>query len=259
MSRLGTARPREAIVLSAGQGKRLLPLTADRPKCSLEVGGQWVIHWQIDALLEAGIERVCPVLGYGAERVESSLAARYGRERVQPLFNPFFSVADNLASCWMAREAMQADFLLLNGDTLFEAGVLERLLDSPPAPVTLAVDHKPSYDDDDMKVQLDGRRLVRVGKTLPAAAVNAESIGMMVFRGHGPQLFRDALEEAMRAPSGLRRWYLSVIDALADDDVVQVCSIDGLRWAELDFPADLDDVEAVVTAGASARSLGQGS
>ena len=67
MTSSGTARPREAIVLSAGQGKRLLPLTADRPKCSLEVGGQWVIHWQIDALLEAGVERVRPVLEAAGE------------------------------------------------------------------------------------------------------------------------------------------------------------------------------------------------
>lgn len=245
-------------MLSAGQGKRLLPLTADRPKCSLEVGGQWVINWQIDALLQAGIERVRPVLGYGAEQVESALASRYGRERVQPLFNPFFSVADNLASCWIARDAMRDDFLLLNGDTLFESAVLERLLDSPPAPVTLAVDRKSSYDDDDMKVQLDGQRLVRVGKTLPASAVGAESIGMMVFRGQGPALFRDALDEAMRAMSGLRRWYLSVIDSLAGEGAVRVCSIQGLRWAELDFPADLEDVEAVVGEGGAGQSLLQG-
>ena len=257
MKTSGTARPREAIVLSAGQGKRLLPLTADRPKCSLDVGGQWVIHWQIDALLEAGVERVRPVLGYGAERVEVALAERYGADRVEPLFNPFFSVADNLASCWMARDAMHDDFLLLNGDTVFETAVLERLLDSPAAPITLAVDHKASYDDDDMKVQLEGRRLVRVGKTLPAASVDAESIGMMLFRGDGPALFRNALEEAMRAPSGLRRWYLSVIDSLAEAGPVQVCSIEGLRWAELDFPADLEDVEAVVAAGPSARARGQ--
>lgn len=246
MNRSDHQSVRDAVVLSAGQGKRLLPLTADRPKCLLEIGGQTVIEWQVDALLDAGIERVRPVLGYGAEQVETVLARRYDGTQVQPLFNPFYGVADNLASCWMAREAMGGPFLLLNGDTVFEPAVLRRLLDSPAAPVTLAVDRKDRYDDDDMKVQLEGTRLKRVGKTLSAELVNGESIGMMVFRDGGPALFRGALEEAMRESQGLRRWYLSVIDSLAGDGAVRACSIAGLRWAELDFPEDVADVEAVV-------------
>lgn len=241
-------RPRRAIILSAGQGKRLLPHSADRPKCLIELEGRAVIEHQIDCLIGAGFEQVSVVVGYGATQVEQRLRRRYqdAPVRIEPLFNPFFELADNLASCWMARAAMQEDFLLLNGDTLFEPAVLERLLAAPPRPITLAIDRKRAYDADDMKVILQGDRLMRVGKKLDLQVVNGESIGMMVFRGAGGALFRDALERLMRAPEALSRWYLSVIDELAATGQVFAQSIEGLAWAELDFPHDLDQARRLV-------------
>ncbi|TBW00305.1 phosphocholine cytidylyltransferase family protein [Azotobacter chroococcum] len=232
-------------MLSAGQGRRLLPFTENSPKCLLDIAGRSVIEWQIDALLAAGIGHVTVVVGYGAEQVERVLSDRYGTGTVATLYNPFFEVADNLASCWMARQAMQDEFLLLNGDTLFELAVLERLLEAPPRPITLAIDRKAGYDSDDMKVCLDGERLTRVGKTLPLAHIDGESIGMMYFQPQGAALFRQTLEAQMRRPEALQRWYLSIIDQLAQDTgQVFVQSIEGLSWGELDFPADLESVRA---------------
>lgn len=229
----------KAIVLSAGQGRRLLPLTESAPKCAVDLHGRSLLDWQIDQLLACGVDEVVVVTGFGAERVDALLARRQDRALLRSLYNPFFEVADNLASCWLARTEMDRDFLLLNGDTLFEPAVLRRLLESPPKPVTLAVDHKVHYDDDDMKVQLDAGRLLEVGKDLPAQRVDGESIGLMFFRGQGPALFRAALEAAMSSPRGLKQWYLSVIGELAGHGRVWTCSIQGLDWAEVDYPLDL--------------------
>src|SRR5690606_1159359 len=183
-----------------------------------------------DALLGAGIAHVSVVTGFHAGAVESLIAERYPAGNVGTVFNPFYEVADNLASCWMARGAMDTDFVLLNGDTVFEPAVIERVLASPAAPITLTVDHKSAYDDDDMKVQLDGTRVVHVSKTLAHDQVNAESIGLLYFRGQGPAIFRSAIDRALRHPTSLRLWYLSVVDALAGDGVVHACSVRGLRW-----------------------------
>jgi choline kinase len=156
------------------------------------------------------------------------------------LYNPFFASTDNLVSCWVARVEMQQDFLLLNGDTLFDATVLEKLLAAPAQPVTLAVGSKDRYDDDDMKVIRAGDRLVHVGKKLPLGQVDAESIGMMTFTGDGPRLFRDAIEQAIRTPEALKQWYLSLIDSLAQRGVVYTKSIPAQRWTEVDSVADLE-------------------
>ena len=229
----------KAIILSAGQGTRLLPLTARSPKCTVALQGRALIDWQIDQLAACGIDDVVVVTGFGAEHVEEVLRRRTDGGGWKTVYNPFFEVADNLASCWMARTEMNEDFFLLNGDTLFEPTVVQRLLDSPVNPVTLATDHKAHYDDDDMKVQLAGRRLSRVGKDLPRDQVDGESIGLMLFREEGPSLFREALERAMRRPGALGQWYLSVIGQMAQAGHVWTQSIEGLDWAEVDYPLDL--------------------
>ncbi|MGB5179809.1 MAG: phosphocholine cytidylyltransferase family protein [Gammaproteobacteria bacterium] len=230
----------KAIILSAGHGRRLLPMTAEIPKCLLDIEGRTVVEWQIDHLLENGVNHITVVVGYGAVRVQSLLDQRYGEKRIKTIYNPFFDVSDNLATVWMAREEMSGDFLLLNGDTLFEPAVVMRLLDSPLKPITLARDQKSRYDSDDMKVCLDGNRLLRIGKDLDADSVDGESIGMLLFREQGGGLFRDAINRAMYAPVALQQWYLSVIDQLASTGHVWSQSINGLQWGELDYPVDLD-------------------
>ena len=233
-----------AILLSAGQGRRLLPMTADTPKCLLPVAGKPVLEWQLNALLEAGVDEIAIVTGYRPDKVETLVREHHAGQRITPIFNPFFDVSDNLASCWMAREFMSGDFLLMNGDVILDRQVIERVLSSPRAPIVLTVDHKKSFDDDDMKVQLDGTLVRHVSKKLARELVNAESIGLLYFRDQGPALFRTAVEQALRHPQGLRQWYLSVVDHLAGQGVVSACSIDGLPWIELDFPADLAAAEA---------------
>ncbi len=234
-----------AVVLSAGQGRRLLPLTADRPKCLIRIGDRSLLEWQVDALLKAGVKEVVVVSGYRTDLVESVVKKRYLRRRVRVEFNPFFDISDNLASCWIARGVMEEDFLLLNGDIIFEAEVLERVLASESAPITLTVNLKDEYDDDDMKVKTSRGLVRRVSKTLAPQQTDCESIGMLYFRGKGPALFRAAVDKAMRHPTSLKLWYLSIIDALAAEGVVKPCVVTGLKWAELDFPGDLEAAQAV--------------
>ena len=135
---------------------------------------------------------------------------------------------------------MDRDFVLLNGDTLFEPAVLDSLLAAPEAPITMAIDRKDGYDSDDMKVRLDGTRLVEVGKSLTSQKIDGESIGMMRFSGEGPGRFAGVLNEIMHTPNGISWWYLKAIGVLADQGFVQTHSIEGLTWGEVDFKEDLD-------------------
>lgn len=233
-----------AIILSAGAGKRLLPLTEKTPKCLLEVAdGVSILSFQLRTLAASGVPEATVVVGFGADRIEEHLAAHPvpGLE-VRTLYNPFYGSSDNLLSAWAARVHMGDDFLLLNGDALFEPGVLQTLLETPLAPVTLTVNTKKSYDEDDMKVSLEGGRLTGIAKTLPREGVDAESIGLMRFNGRGSEAFQDALEEAVREPSALNLWWLSAVDRLAEAVPVQALDITGLWWSEVDTAEDLDRV-----------------
>ncbi|MCH7709051.1 MAG: phosphocholine cytidylyltransferase family protein [Myxococcales bacterium] len=235
----------KAIVLSAGQGKRLLPLTESAPKCMLTIDGdRSILEIQLRTLAACGVERTTVVAGFGAEHVDRFLSTTpIVGMAVETIYNPFFSSSDNLATCWLARHQMEQDFVLLNGDTLFEEPVLGHLLDGAEGPITVSIDHKSSYDDDDMKVSIDDDgRMLAIGKTLKPETVNGESIGMLHFAGPGPRLFRDALERTIRSPEALRAWYLSVINDLAQENAVGTVSVHGLWWREVDAPEDLEDV-----------------
>lgn len=233
-----------AIILSAGQGSRLLPLTADLPKCLIPFSGQSLIAWQVEALVANGVSRIDVVTGFQADLVEQELArlARPGLS-LNAHFNPFYKVADNLGSCWIAREAMAGDYLILNGDTLVSMPLVARVQQGGNFPICISVDVKPEYDSDDMKVERDGERLVHIGKTLTATQSNAESIGFLAFRGEGGALFCSAVEAAMRTPAGVENWYLKVIDQLAPTGKVGTVSIEGMEWGEVDFLNDVDVAE----------------
>ena len=236
----------KAIILSAGQGRRLLPLTENTPKCALDVGGKSALQWQLEQISKTDLDEVVVMTGFHADIVESIAAASTGVP-ARTTHNPFYAACDNLGTCWLARPEMDGDFVVINGDTLFESAILQRLLESKADnAVTLVIDRKGDYDDDDMKVVEQGGKLLRVGKKLPGEPVNAESIGMMAFRGAGPELFSAKLDAMMRDETSLKRWYLSAVDEMAQNGDVGVCSIEGLDWCEIDDAADLAHAATVV-------------
>lgn len=232
----------KAIILSAGQGRRLMPFTQDLPKCLLPVDeDRPVLEVQLQALRDAGIKQASIMVGFQAEKVESFLASDpVPGIRVETLFNPFFDSTENLVTAWLARSEMEREFLLLNGDTLFEPDVLGRLLDAPAAPITLVVNEKVRYDADDMKVAFDARGRIRaISKTLSDERVSGESIGLMRFSGDGVVAFQSGLDRAVRTQRGVHAYYLSVISELSLEISVESSLMTGLWWGELDSPEDL--------------------
>jgi L-glutamine-phosphate cytidylyltransferase len=236
------------VILAAGQGKRLLPLTAEVPKALLDIGGKTLIERQIEAFASAGIRDFTVVIGYGSVRMEDALAKIGGRLNVSiaTVFNPFYAVADNLASCWMARQFLCGDVIQVNGDNVFRGDLVEKLLAAPAAPLSVAINFKQSYDSDDMKVILDRGRLTEIGKTLPVDTVDAEAVGFYVFRENGAKAYVEVLERAMRDPQALKQWFPSAIGSLAKKIEVRTVPIDGLKWCEVDFPVDLQQARQLV-------------
>lgn len=243
----------KAIILCAGQGRRLLPHTESTPKCLIPLQNKPFIEWQIDALSSVGVDEIIAVVGYSAQRVTSLLNKRYG-DRVSTVYNPFYEIADNLASCWIAREHFHDDFILMNGDTLFEPAIASELINTQHYPIVLASDQKDAYDDDDMKIITSNSQLHQVGKKLPAENVNGESIGMMRFNPEGAALFKAKLEAAMFDPTALKKWYLSLINELAQENQVGICPIKSKEWTELDFVQDLEHAQKLAIKWSNAQT-----
>jgi L-glutamine-phosphate cytidylyltransferase len=234
------ARNMKAIILSAGQGSRLGHLVDERPKCLIDFNGRTLLDRQLDTLEANGVHQAVVVTGFHDDRIEEVLAKRGGGPRVRTVFNPFYKVADNTGSLYMAREELTGDCLVWNGDTLVSTALMKRVVTNDRAGICVTIDRKEVYDDDDMKVVEESGRLKAIGKRLPMETVTAESIGLLAFRAGGAERFRQAIERAMRTSEGTTIWYLRVINHIAQSADVWTLGIEGEEWGEVDFPPDVE-------------------
>src|SRR5438132_9948348 len=151
-----------AILLCAGRGSRLDPLTRDQPKCLVEVAGKPILQHQLDALHASGIDDVAVVGGYRMARIRNYVWRV--RESVSLLFNPFWAVSNSIGSVWFARYLLSEDFCILNGDTVISALVLQQALRMARSGVNLVVEQAPVDDQDDTRVIVTGGMVERASK-----------------------------------------------------------------------------------------------
>jgi MurNAc alpha-1-phosphate uridylyltransferase len=107
--------PKAAMVLAAGLGTRMRPLTDDRPKALVEVGGRALIDHVLDRLAEAGVERAVVNVHWFADRLENHLAARSR--------GPNIVVSDERAELLETGGGLKKAAALLGSDPVFVANI----------------------------------------------------------------------------------------------------------------------------------------
>lgn len=122
--------PDRAVILAAGMGTRLRPLTVDQPKPLVPVQGVPILHNALRCLAEAGVCETTIVVGYRKEAIEQACGPHFAGMRVIYAESSAYAETGSAYSLWLARDALlQGDALILEGDVIFEPAVLKRLLD----------------------------------------------------------------------------------------------------------------------------------
>ncbi len=229
----------KALILAAGQGRRLWPFTATIPKCLLLVDNQSILEHQLAALEHIGIKQVVIVCGYGARAIRQVTNNITSSLELKLLFNPFYQQSDNFISLWAARSEMDQDFILCNGDNVFDPNILETLMSAPSA-CALMTQRKRNYTSEDMMVYYVKDRIRHIGKHLVPHAADAISIGLMRFSSSSVPIFRDILEERAKDDHVMQSYFLAAVQSLIDAEY-PVCGRDiGDRfWIDVDTPSDL--------------------
>ncbi|MBN2788884.1 MAG: phosphocholine cytidylyltransferase family protein [Candidatus Delongbacteria bacterium] len=229
-----------AIIIAAGKGTRLYPLTKNTPKSLLEIGnGITMLESQLHSLKENNIKDVTIIVGYRAEQIEAKIKKYQDDFNINTVFNPFYDCSNNLISVWMARHWMKDEFITINGDDIFKPSVIENLLKSE-SNITMVIDEKEKYDEDDMKVVHSDGLVQQVSKKISMEEVNGESVGIIKFSGRGPQIYVDTLEEMVRDESNRDVFYLKAIQQIIDKGYpVNYSKCMENDWSELDFHPDL--------------------
>jgi choline kinase len=241
-----TAATPVGVILVAGVGSRLRPLTDDRPKALVDVGGETMLGRAVRLLLSAGVGELVLATGYREDAVRAAMQGcpvpvRYCR-------NEAFDRTQNSVSLWLCREAVgDRPFFKLDGDLLFRPEALRRLEQAPPG-VTAAVDFRANLGAEEMKVIARDGRVLDFGKHLDPAISSGESIGLERVSGVAVSHLFHALEGAVSA--GETSLYYEDIYARLPARGVDLWAVDvsDLGWCEVDTPEDLETARARISA-----------
>ena len=229
------------IILAAGRGSRMGQESQLKPKLLVQLGDSTLLERQLDSIKASGvIESVVYVLGYRAEEIEERLTSDTALA-VTTQFNPFYDMSDNLISLWLASPHMDGDFAVTNGDNLFAPTVIKDALSHGDG-ISLAVNSKSAYDDDDMKVIAQDGQVQRVSKLIDERIADFESVGLFSVRGvkaRGQVL--QTLEHCARSRDYVDRYWLEVPTLLAESGVPVSAHLIQGDWQEFDTQADIDD------------------
>jgi choline kinase len=240
------------IILAAGRGTRLGPLTKNTPKSLLDLGnGQTVLEKQLEEMGKSGvIDEIVLVIGYLAEQIEAKIKGHKSEDyRIHTLFNPFYDVSNNLHTLWMAKHYMSGDFLIQNGDNLFTNDVYTDLVSKNKDGIFVTTNVKAKYDDDDMKVTIHRGHIENVSKNISNEQATAESLGLAMISGKKYRtIFRDHLEMLARDRTYMDKFWLEVFNSMNSKGVeIMPSDVDAKeKWREIDIHLDLEEAKRLM-------------
>ena len=225
-----------AIILAAGAGTRLRPLTEGRPKCLVPVAGRALIDRQLQVLAGMGVRDVVVVAGFEAGQVRAHL-----RGRARCVVNDDWERTNSMESLHRARRCLEGDTLLLNCDILFRREAVERLGTGPGS--CLAVDSRAPRQAGEMNVRIGPSGLVTgIGKHLDPARCQAVSAQLVRFDGAGSVLVRREVDRLVGAGGG-GAFPPSAYGPLIRSGGLRAVETGDLPWFEID---SLEDYERAV-------------
>jgi choline kinase len=246
------------LVLAAGVGKRLAPLTEERPKGLIELEGRSLLTRLLDGLQAAGVRETALVVGYKEEMIRAHLGAAHRGMPLRYLSNPLYTRGPIL-SLWTGRaEFERDDVVLADGDVLFAPSLLEQVTRAASPNAFLG---EPEFVDTgeeqilylassrDTPGEADGRvvalRRGVMGPPEAAFETRAEWVGFVkVGQAAGAELA--ATLDGFVRQGRTEGDYETALDALLARHRFTACPTAGLPWIEIDFPQDLQAAESEV-------------
>lgn len=227
----------KALILAAGLGTRLAPITNDRPKSLVTVNGVPILFKQIENLHENGITDITVISGYKAEVLESEVHAKWPEIKIINSID--YANTNNMYSAYLGKDAVAgSDFLMMNADVFYDSSVIKALLAFESA--NAIVTEIGQYIKESMKVIETDGRLVSISKQVTAEDAYGTTIDVYKFSNIGGAAFFEKCREYIEDKKELMLWSEVALNDILPEVIFKACPLDG-RWLEID---NLDDLVA---------------
>ena len=233
-----------AVLLAGGVGSRIKEITV--PKCTLKINDKAIICHTIEMLLEHNIE-VAVVTGYKDEYVKKTLEEAFGN-RVQTFHNPFFRVTNSIASLWFARDfafRQTGDLILANADVLWDAYILQQLLDSPHSRTMVSDSFRVKEGVGDFFFKTLDNFVIDYGKDLALSDRDTEYIGVARIQADSLDGFHFQLE-ALIHQEKYNMWWENILYENLEKDRIFSLDIQGHEWGEVDSIEDYQRLQMIM-------------
>lgn len=236
----------QAIILAAGKGTRLLPLTEECPKTLLELKGKAILHHILDKIVENKVDKIIIVIGHYGEKIKLAVGNNYKGIPITYIENLLYKKTNSAYSLWLTKDLASNDFVVINSDTLFSKDILKYLIDSPYE-ITLAIDDtlRGELSDDAMKVTIINGLIKDASKKIPSAKTHGDAIGLYRFKGEGVKHLYASLRRLVEN-NILDQLFTKAVKDLIPHVNVYPISTRGLPWIEIDDMKDLKRAEELV-------------
>lgn len=231
----------KALILAAGIGSRLAPLTDRMPKSLIPINGKPILLKQIENLYLNDVSEITVVSGYQAELLERTVHEQF--PNINVLFSKDYATTNNMYSAYFGREAVVGDaFLMMNADVFFDSSVISALLafDYPDA---IVVDIG-RYLEESMKVVERNGKLVEISKQITHEAALGVSIDIYKFSPKSGEAFFARCADYIEWQGERKKWSEVALNDILPDCDFRACPLDG-RWFEIDNYEDMKAAEAL--------------
>lgn len=233
------------IIIGAGRGRRLMPTTANTPKCYAEVAGRRILDWALDAFRANGIDDICFIGGYQIECVQRD----YPEFRFR--HNADWQRNNILASLFYAEDLMDEPFICCYSDVLFTPQIVKRLIDCPDE-IALGIDtawlvryeQRTEHPSDDAeKVIVSDGVVTTIHRDLPEAEAYGEYIGVARFLPAGGAALREHYHRCREQFGGQPWREAAVFEKAYKILLFQEMIEHGQRMAAVDTPGGYIEVD----------------
>ncbi len=225
----------KALLLAAGQGRRLMPYTKDIPKALLSIDEKrklTIIEYQVEVLKELGLEDIIVVVGYRGDKIRRVL-----KDKVVYIENKDYESTNSIYSVFLALSLLNEDVIIMNADVLFHKKILEFLFLSTKEAV-ITVDSSAVLDEETMKVVTNGEYIIEVRKDIDANKAFGENVGIVRFRDESLNIMKNCVRNLV-GKGLVKEWFPRAFNEFIKIKPLYYIDIAGLPWIEIDFPKDL--------------------